>query len=185
MFLKKYKLYPVILFSLFSFPQLMHAQTDSLFLTVDQLFERGVQYSLQLQADAMKESMAQERMRTARSAQLPELQIGLKGGFVGQPVVWERGLSAPLYPDAPDWSQNYAIDLAHEKNIPVQESVRKGGGTNAGITHRYNIPTIIIGIPVRFAHASFGICSEEDYDNAVKLAVEIITNIDAQTIRGF
>ena len=43
MFLKKYKLYPVILFSLFSFPQLMHAQTDSLFLTVDQLFERGVQ----------------------------------------------------------------------------------------------------------------------------------------------
>ena len=79
----------------------------------------------------------------------------------------------------------YAIDLAHEKNIPVQESVRKGGGTNAGITHRYNIPTIIIGIPVRFAHASFGICSEEDYDNAVKLAVEIITNIDAQTIRGF
>ena len=79
----------------------------------------------------------------------------------------------------------YAIDLAHEKNIPAQESVRKGGGTNAGITHRYNIPTIIIGIPVRFAHASFGICSEEDYDNAVKLAVEIITNIDAQTIRGF
>lgn len=79
----------------------------------------------------------------------------------------------------------YAIDLAHEKNIPVQESVRKGGGTNAGITHRYNIPTIIIGIPVRFAHASFGICSEEDYDNAVKLAVEIIKNIDAETIRGF
>ena len=79
----------------------------------------------------------------------------------------------------------YAIDLAHEKNIPVQESVRKGGGTNAGITHRYNIPTIIIGIPVRFAHASFGICSEEDYDNAVKLAVEIIKNIDTETIRGF
>ena len=68
MFLKKYKLYPVILFSLFSFPQLMHAQTDSILLTVDQLFERGVQYSLQLQADAMKESMAQERIRTARSA---------------------------------------------------------------------------------------------------------------------
>lgn len=81
MFLKKYKLYPVILFSLFSFPQLMHAQTDSLFLTVDQLFERGVQYSLQLQADAMKESMAQERTRTARTARLPELQIGLKGGI--------------------------------------------------------------------------------------------------------
>ena len=76
--------------------QSINAQTDSLFLTVDQLFERGVQHSLQLQADAMKESMAQERIRTARSAQLPELQIGLKGGFVGQPVVWERGLSDPV-----------------------------------------------------------------------------------------
>ena len=112
MFLKKSKLYPAILFGLFSFPQWINAQTDSLFLTVDQLFERGVQHSLQLQADAMKESMAQERAKTARTAQLPELQIGLKGGFVGQPVVWERGLSEPLYPDAPDWSQNYAIDLA-------------------------------------------------------------------------
>lgn len=79
----------------------------------------------------------------------------------------------------------YAIDLAHEKGIPVQESVRKGGGTNAGITHRYNIPTIIIGIPVRFAHASFGICSLEDYNNAVKLAVEIIQNIDNETIQSF
>ncbi len=79
----------------------------------------------------------------------------------------------------------YALDLAKEKNIPVQESVRKGGGTNGGITHRYNIPTIIIGIPVRFAHASFGICALEDYENAVKLAVEIIKNIDEETIKGF
>lgn len=45
MSLKKYKLYPAILFGLFTFPQLTNAQTDSLFLTVDQLFERGVQYT--------------------------------------------------------------------------------------------------------------------------------------------
>ena len=88
------------------------AQTDSLFLSVDQLFERGVQHSLQLQADALKEAMAQERTRTARTSSLPDLQVGLKGGFVGQPVVWERGLSGPTYPDIPDWSQNYAIDFS-------------------------------------------------------------------------
>ena len=112
MYLKMYKKYGAVLSSLFLAAQSINAQTDSLFLTIDQLFERGVQHSLQLQADVMKESMAQERIRTARSAQLPELQIGLKGGFVGQPVVWERGLSDPSYPEAPDWSQNYAIDLA-------------------------------------------------------------------------
>ena len=112
MYLKMYKKYWAALSCLLWVTSSINAQTDSLFLTVDQLFERGVQYNLQLQADAMKESMAQERMRTARSAQLPELQIGLKGGFVGQPVVWERGLSDPVYPEAPDWSQNYAIDFA-------------------------------------------------------------------------
>ena len=112
MYLKMYKKYGAALSCLLWVTSSINAQTDSLFLTVDQLFERGVQYSLQLQADAMKESMAQERMRIAHSAQLPELQIGLKGGFVGQPVVWERGLSDPVYPEAPDWSQNYAIDFA-------------------------------------------------------------------------
>lgn len=85
MYLKMYKKYGAALSCLLWVTSSINAQTDSLFLTVDQLFERGVQYSLQLQADAMKESMAQERMRTARSAQLPELQIGLKGGFVDNP----------------------------------------------------------------------------------------------------
>lgn len=88
MYLKMYKKYGAALSCLLLGTSSINAQTDSLFLTVDQLFERGVQHSLQLQADAMRESMAQERTRTARSAQLPELQIGLKGGFVGQPVVW-------------------------------------------------------------------------------------------------
>ena len=68
MYLKMYKKYGAALSCLLWVTSSINAQTDSLFLTVDQLFERGVQYSLQLQADAMKESMAQERMRTARSA---------------------------------------------------------------------------------------------------------------------
>ena len=111
MYLKMYKKYWAALSCLLWVTSSINAQTDSLFLTVDQLFERGVQYNLQLQADAMKESMAQERMRTARSAQLPELQIGLKGGFVGQPVVWERGLSDPVYPEAPDCHKTMQLIL--------------------------------------------------------------------------
>ena len=31
--------------------------------------------------------------------------------------------------------QRFALELAHANDIPVQESVRKGGGTNGGITH--------------------------------------------------
>lgn len=60
MFLKTYRVYLMGPLCLMFAGQPAKAQTDSLFLSVDQLFERGVQHSLQLQADALKEAMAQE-----------------------------------------------------------------------------------------------------------------------------
>ena len=35
----------------------------------------------------------------------------LNGGVIGQPVVFQHGLSDATYPDTPDWSQNYAINF--------------------------------------------------------------------------
>lgn len=87
------------------------AQTDSLSLSVEQLFEQGIAQSLRIGADQLKEEMAALRARTARTLRLPDIEVGLKGGYVGQPVVFEHGLSDPTRPDAPDWSQNYAIDF--------------------------------------------------------------------------
>lgn len=87
------------------------AQTDSLSLSVEQLFEQGIEQSLRIGADQLKEEMADLRARTARTLRLPDIEVGLKGGYVGQPVVFEHGLSDPTRPDAPDWSQNYAIDF--------------------------------------------------------------------------
>lgn len=85
--------------------------SDSLFLTVDQLFEWGIEHSLQLKADRLQTEMIEERVKTAASMKLPDIQIGLRGGVMGQPVVYRHGLSEATYPDAPDWSQNYAIDF--------------------------------------------------------------------------
>lgn len=61
MSLRIYKKHVLSLFcmTVATFPAI--AQTDSLFLTIDQLFERGVRHSLQIQADVLKESIAQER----------------------------------------------------------------------------------------------------------------------------
>lgn len=83
--------------------------------------------------------------------------------------------------------QRYALDVAQEYGIPVQESVRKGGGTNGGITHTAyaGIPTIVIGIPVRFAHSSYGITTKQDYEHAVQLAVKIIENLNEEIVKGF
>ena len=101
--------------------------TDSLFLTVDELFQRGTENSLKIQADMLKESVAHEQSQTARTSRLPDLQIGLKGGVVGQPVVFQHGLSSPTYPDTPDWSQNYAIDFTQPlyQGGKIHYSIRK------------------------------------------------------------
>ena len=105
------------------------AQTDSLFLSVDKLLERGVQHSLLLQADALKEQVARERIRTARSAQLPDVQVGLRGGFVGQPVIFQHGLADVAHSDIPDWSQNYALDFTQPlyQGGKIHYGIRKAG----------------------------------------------------------
>lgn len=102
-------------------------QADELFLTVEELFEQGIRHSLTLQADAMEEQAARERERTARTARYPDLEVGLRGGFVGQPVVFRHGLTDAYRPDAPDWSQNYAVDLAQPlyQGGRIRHSIRK------------------------------------------------------------
>ena len=83
--------------------------------------------------------------------------------------------------------QRFSLELARELNIPVQESVRSGGGTNGGIIHVTNggVPVIVIGVPVRYAHSHYGFASMEDYNNAVKLAVEIVKRLTKEQIESF
>lgn len=88
------------------------AQSDSLHLSVQALFDLGVENNLQLAASRLKEQMATERLNTARMALYPDIEVGLKGGVLGQPVVFQNGLSNPTHPDTPDWQQNYAIDFS-------------------------------------------------------------------------
>lgn len=108
---KNWKLW-ILLLVLLAFSALKaYAQSDSLLLTVDELFRLGMENELRLQADRIGEQQAAAQSRTARTARLPEIEIGLRGGFVGQPVFFERGLSSPTYPESPDWEQNYAVNL--------------------------------------------------------------------------
>ena len=71
-------------------PFTTYAQHDSLRISLDELFARGAEQHLQLHADRLKEQMAEERIRDARTARMPDISIGLKGGVLGQPVVWQK-----------------------------------------------------------------------------------------------
>ncbi len=105
-------------------PFTTYAQHDSLRISLDELFARGAEQHLQLHADRLKEQMAEERIRDARTARMPDISIGLKGGVLGQPVVWQNGLNDPTRPDTPDWQQNYTVDFTQplyqggKSNIP-------------------------------------------------------------------
>lgn len=83
--------------------------------------------------------------------------------------------------------QRFALDLAEELHIPVQEAVRSGGGTNGAAIHLSGkgVPCIVIGMPVRYAHTHYCISSFADYQNAVKLAVAIIRKLNKETIASF
>lgn len=82
---------------------------DTIRLTVEQLFDRGTSCNLQLQADLLKERMAEERRKDARKQAYPDVEVELAGGVIGQPVVFLHGLTDPTYPETPDWSQDYGI----------------------------------------------------------------------------
>jgi putative aminopeptidase FrvX len=83
--------------------------------------------------------------------------------------------------------QAFALSVAREKNIPVQEAVRSAGSTDGGVIHLSGkaVPVIVIGIPVRYAHTHYGISSYADFENAVKLACEIICLLNEKTIGNF
>ena len=83
--------------------------------------------------------------------------------------------------------QRFALDLACERGIPVQESVRSGGSTNGAPIHLSNqgVPVIVIGIPVRYIHTHYGMAAHSDVENAAKLAVEIIKCMNSDIIGTF
>ena len=47
------------------------------------------------------------------------------------------------------------------------------------------VPVIVIGVPVRYAHTHYGISAYSDFDNAVKLACEILKRLDEEQVMSF
>lgn len=79
----------------------------------------------------------------------------------------------------------FAKTIAKAKNIPFQSAVRAQGGTNGGKIHVSNrgVPTLVLGIPVRYAHTHYCYSAELDIDATVDLAAEIIKNLYEDKVR--
>ena len=83
--------------------------------------------------------------------------------------------------------QRFALDLAAELGIPVQESVRTGGSTNGAPIHLSyeGVPTIVMGIPVRYIHTHYGLAAYSDVMDAARLAAAILERVDEDLYSRF
>ena len=80
--------------------------------------------------------------------------------------------------------QRFALELAVQKGIPVQESVRQGGGNNAATiqTEGNGAPAIVAGIPVRYAHSTNCISTGFDFEAAVQMVMALMETITPELI---
>lgn len=76
------------------------------------------------------------------------------------------------------------VDTAEEAGIPYQFETIAGGGTDAGSIHltANGVPALSIGVATRYIHSHAGILHRDDYENAVKLIVEVIKKLDKDTV---
>lgn len=82
--------------------------------------------------------------------------------------------------------QRFSLDLAERDGLPVQASVREGGGNDAAVIQAaLAAPSIVLGIPVRYIHAPACITARTDYEAAVALAAAICRTLTPELIRSF
>ena len=77
-----------------------------------------------------------------------------------------------------------AIEVAEQEKIPHQVTVRRKGGTDAGMIHLSGegVPCVVLGVPARYIHSHNAIIDLNDYLQMVALAVALVRRLDAGTV---
>lgn len=90
---------------------LLRAQ-DTHLLGVDELFTQGIENSLNLKTDKINKEIATQEINVAKTGMLPDISVDLADGYLGKVTVFTEGLTNPVYPSVPNWSQSYSIGLS-------------------------------------------------------------------------
>lgn len=81
--------------------------------------------------------------------------------------------------------QRFVLDVADRSGLSYQESVREGGGTDAGPVHLLDVPCVVAGVPCRYVHTGTAICAIEDIEECARVAVEVVRALTPEVIAGF
>ncbi len=81
----------------------------------------------------------------------------------------------------------FAIDIAKKNKLTFQEAVRSSGGNNAAVItlHDRGIPTIVLGVPVRYIHSHHCIATVQDFKSTVKWCKQILKALNRNIIESF
>lgn len=87
----------------------------------------------------------------------------------------------------PFWQ--WAVSVAERRNCRYQLAVRRSGATDARALHTVQggIPTLILGVPVRYAHAPAGLIYRGDFESMVALLLALVQELttDVAASLGF
>jgi putative aminopeptidase FrvX len=80
--------------------------------------------------------------------------------------------------------RNLLIDVAEAEGIPLQYDKMPGGGTDAGRMHIFGagVPSIVLGVAVRYIHTHTAIMSLHDFDQCATLLTAFVRRLDAETV---
>ncbi len=81
----------------------------------------------------------------------------------------------------------FVLETAQTCHLPYQVAVRVSGGTDAKAIHlhRTGIPTIVLGVPIRYAHSHVGLLSLDDYEHTRELLIALLKRLDKKTVAAF
>ncbi len=81
--------------------------------------------------------------------------------------------------------RDLVVTTAEENDIPFQYSSMAGGGTDSGAIHLTGdgVPALSITVATRYIHSHAAMLHRDDFENAVKLIVEVIKKLDDDMVQ--
>jgi putative aminopeptidase FrvX len=147
----------------------------------------------------VQEEVGLRGARTASQSIKPDLGIAVEGGIAadhpgGRPEQAQERLGAGpaiwLYDSMmlPNLKlRDFFLDVAAEKNIPLQTQVISGAAMDSAEIQRFatGTPAISLTVPARYLHSHTGLIDRADLDRAVDLLIEILSRLDAKAVGDF
>ncbi|WP_124727797.1 M42 family metallopeptidase [Staphylospora marina] len=80
--------------------------------------------------------------------------------------------------------RDFVVRVAEKHGIPYQIDIITGGGTDAGRFHLFKkgVPSLVIGVAARYIHSHVSMISRRDLENAARLLVETIKELDRDVL---